>query len=130
MIENLTPQQSWELMQKTPDAVMIDVRTTIEHGFVGHPVGAVLVPWKDAPDWQLNADFIKQVKQAVSDVAIPVLLLCRSGKRSLEAADVLQQAGFKHLVNILDGFEGDLDKNKHRGNLSGWRFCQLPWEQS
>lgn len=130
MIENLTPQQSWELMQKTPDAVMIDVRTTIEHGFVGHPVGAVLVPWKDAPDWQLNADFIKQVKQAVSDVAIPVLLLCRSGKRSLEAADVLQQAGFKYLVNILDGFEGDLDKNKHRGNLSGWRFCQLPWEQS
>ncbi|TXL01414.1 sulfurtransferase [Methylococcaceae bacterium HT1] len=130
MIENLTPQQSWELMQKTPDAVMIDVRTTIEHGFVGHPVGAVLVPWKDAPDWQLNVDFIKQVKQAVSDVAIPVLLLCRSGKRSLEAADVLQQAGFKYLVNILDGFEGDLDKNKHRGNLSGWRFCQLPWEQS
>ena len=130
MIENLTPQQSWELMQETPGAVMIDVRTTIEHGFVGHPVGAVLVPWKDAPDWQLNADFIEQVKQAVSDVASPVLLLCRSGKRSLEAADVLQQAGFKHLVNILDGFEGDLDKNKQRGNLSGWRFCQLPWEQS
>ncbi len=130
MIENLTPQQSWALMQENPDAVMIDVRTTIEHGFVGHPVNAVLVPWKDAPDWQLNAEFIAQVKQAVSDVASPVLLLCRSGKRSLEAADVLQQAGFLHLVNILDGFEGELDENKHRGNLGGWRFCQLPWEQS
>jgi len=130
MIENLTPAQSWELMQASSQAVLIDVRTSIEHGFVGHPPRAVLVPWKDAPDWALNTDFVDQVKQAVSDVSSPVLLLCRSGNRSLEAADVLQQAGFKHLINILDGFEGDLDENKHRGNLGGWRFCQLPWIQS
>ena len=129
MIENLTPQQSWELMQSNPGAVLIDVRTKMEHSFVGRPLSAVHVPWKEAPDWQLNTDFVEQVKQAVSDVSNPVLLLCRSGKRSLEAAEVLQEAGFKHLVNILDGFEGDLDANKHRGNLGGWRFSQLPWEQ-
>ena len=130
MIENLTPQQSWELMQANPDAVLIDVRTKVEHGFVGHPLNAVHVPWKEGPDWRLNPDFIKQAKQAVSDISSPVLLLCRSGTRSLAAAEVLQEAGFKHLVNILDGFEGGLDKHKHRGNLGGWRFSQLPWEQS
>ena len=27
------------------------------------------------------------------------------------------------------GFEGDLDENHHRGQLGGWRFCGLPWEQ-
>ena len=129
MIENLTPQQSWELMQSNLGAVLIDVRTKMEHSFVGRPLNAVHVPWKEAPDWQLNTDFVEQVKQTVSDVSNPVLLLCRSGKRSLEAAEVLQEAGFKHLVNILDGFEGDLDANKHRGNLGGWRFSQLPWEQ-
>ena len=130
MIENLSPKQSWELMQANPGAVLIDVRTKMEHDFVGRPLNALHVPWKEVPDWQINPEFIEQVKQAVSDVTNPVLLLCRSGKRSLEAADVLQEAGFKHLVNILDGFDGDLDENKHRGNLGGWRFCQLPWEQT
>ena len=130
MIENLTPQQSWELMQANPDAVLIDVRTKVEHDFVGRPLNAVHVPWKEAPDWQLNPDFIEQVKQAVSDTSNPVLLLCRSGARSLAAAEALQKAGFTQLANILDGFEGDLDEHKHRGNLGGWRFSQLPWEQS
>lgn len=130
MIENLTPQQAWDLMQANPNAVLIDVRTKVEHGFVGRPLNAVHVPWKEAPDWQLNPDFIKQVTQAVSDISNPVLLLCRSGVRSLAAADALQEAGFKHLINILDGFEGDLDENKHRGNQGGWRFAELPWEQS
>ena len=130
MIENLTPQQSWELMQANSNAVLIDVRTEVEHGFIGRPLNAVLVPWKEAPDWQLNPDFIEQVKQEVSDISTPVLLLCRSGTRSLAAAGALQEAGFTHLINILDGFEGDLDEHKHRGNLGGWRFCQLPWEQS
>ncbi|OQK16846.1 sulfurtransferase [Methyloprofundus sedimenti] len=130
MIENLTPHQSWALMQANPDAVLIDVRTKVEHDFVGHPLNAVHIPWKEAPDWQLNPEFIAQVKRAVKDSSVPVLLLCRSGARSLAAAEALQQAGFKHLVNILDGFEGDVDKHKHRGNLGGWRFSQLPWEQS
>lgn len=130
MIENLSPEQSWELMQNTPDAVLIDVRTKVEHGFVGRPLNAVHVPWKEAPDWQLNPDFIAQVKRAVRNTSNPVLLLCRSGVRSLAAAEALQKAGFTHLINILGGFEGDLDENKHRGNLGGWRFSRLPWEQS
>ena len=130
MIENLTAQQSWELMQANPDAVLIDVRTKVEHSFVGHPVNAVHVPWKEAPDWQINPDFVAQVKQVVSDAGCHVLLLCRSGARSLAAAEALQDAGYGHLVNIVDGFEGDLDAHKHRGNLGGWRYAHLPWEQS
>ncbi|BCG65528.1 MAG: hypothetical protein methR_P3373 [Methyloprofundus sp.] len=129
MIDNLTPQQSWQLMQEFPQAVMIDVRTKMEHGFVGHPIGAIHVPWKEAPDWQLNTEFVAQVKQVVVDPSVPVLLLCRSGQRSLVAAQALEDVGFTHLINILDGFEGSLDENKHRGNLGGWRFSQLPWQQ-
>ncbi|WP_428353062.1 rhodanese-like domain-containing protein [Methyloprofundus sp.] len=130
MIENLTPRHSWDLLQANPKAVLIDVRTKVEYDFVGHPLNAIHVPWKEAPDWRLNAEFIPRVKQAVSDIAVPVLLLCRSGSRSLAAAEALQEAGFKHLVNVLEGFEGGLDEQKHRGDLGGWRFSQLPWEQS
>ena len=130
MIENLTPKQCFAFMENHPQAVMIDVRTKMEHTFVGHPLAAVHVAWKEFPDWQTNPDFISQVKQVVSDVNTPVLLLCRSGQRSLEAAVLLESVGFKHLINILEGFEGALDAHKHRGALGGWRFYGLPWEQS
>lgn len=130
MIENLDPKQAWDLMQTSSKAVLIDVRTAIEHGFVGHPIGATHVAWKEFPGMQLNTHFVEQVSQIVSDKTAPVLLLCRTGVRSVEAAKALEAAGFQHLVNILQGFEGALDANKHRGNIDGWRFHGLPWQQN
>lgn len=130
MIENLTPQESWELLQQNTSAVLVDVRTQMEHAYVGHPIGAVHIPWKEAPSWEINPNFVADVKKLVLSCDAPILLLCRSGQRSLSAARTLEDAGYKHLVNIIDGFEGALDPHKHRGLLGGWRFCGLPWEQS
>lgn len=130
MIENLTPQESWELLQQNTSAVLVDVRTQMEHAYVGHPIGAVHIPWKEAPSWEINPNFVADVKKLAPSCDAPILLLCRSGQRSLSAARTLEDAGYKHLVNIIDGFEGALDPHKHRGLLGGWRFCGLPWEQS
>jgi rhodanese-related sulfurtransferase len=129
MIENLKPQQAWELLQQNASAVLVDVRTQMEHAYVGHPVGAIHIPWKEAPSWEINPNFVADVKKLVPSYDAPVLLLCRSGQRSLSAAKALEDAGYKHLINIIDGFEGALDADKHRNNLSGWRFSGLPWEQ-
>ncbi len=79
---------------------------------------------------QLNPAFTEQVLTTISDLKTPVLLLCRSGQRSMAAAKHLYEAGFTQLINIDQGFEGGLDANKHRGNLGGWRFHNLPWQQS
>ncbi len=130
MIENLDPRQAWELLQENADAVLVDVRTKVEHLFVGHPPNAIHVAWKEAPDWQVNPQFVADVKKAVPDLDAPLLLLCRSGQRSLDAAKALEEAGYQLLINIVDGFEGPLDDKKHRGNLGGWRFYNLPWQQS
>lgn len=130
MIENLDPKQAWALLQENPSAVLIDVRTAIEHGFVGHPPKAIHIAWKEFPGMQLNTQFVEQVEQHAPDKNAPILLLCRSGVRSVEAAKALEAAGYRHLVNILEGFEGPIDEHKHRGNLGGWRFHDLPWEQS
>jgi rhodanese-related sulfurtransferase len=130
MIDELNPPQTWEYLQQHPHAVMIDVRTRMEHGFVGHPLGAVHIPWKEFPYWQVNTEFVEQVRQIAPDYDTPLLLLCRSGQRSLDAAKELESAGYKQLFNITEGFEGPLDGNKHRGTLGGWRFHGLPWEQS
>lgn len=130
MIENLDPKQAFEVLQSQASAVLIDVRTSIEHNFVGHPLKAIHVAWKEFPGMQLNTQFVQQVSGHVPDKSVPVLLLCRTGVRSVEAAKALENAGFQHLINILQGFEGALDQNKHRGNIDGWRFHGLPWEQS
>lgn len=130
MIEHLSPKQAWQFMQTHSDAVLVDVRTKIEYNFVGHPVGAVHIAWKEFPDWQTNPEFIAHVKKQIPSMETPVLLLCRSGQRSLEAATLLASVGFNHLINIDEGFEGPLDADKHRGLIGGWRCYGLPWEQT
>ncbi|MEQ1620728.1 MAG: rhodanese-like domain-containing protein [Methylococcales bacterium] len=130
MIKNLVPQEAWDVLQHNAHAVLVDVRTKMEHGYVGHPPGAIHIPWKEAPDWQVNGQFVVEVKKIAPKVDSPILLLCRSGQRSLDAAKALENAGYQYLINIVDGFEGPLDEHKHRGLLGGWRFSGLPWEQS
>ncbi len=129
-MENLDPKQSWALLQENPAAVMVDVRTAIEHSFVGHPPESIHIAWKEFPGMQLNEQFVDQVIEKVTDKSTPVLLLCRSGVRSVAAAKELEKAGYQKVINILEGFEGALDDAKHRGNIDGWRFHGLPWEQS
>ena len=79
---------------------------------------------------QVNESFIREVQKVAPDKTAPILLLCRSGQRSLDAAKALEANGYKHLVNITDGFEGPLDGSNHRGNIGGWRYNKLPWQQS
>ena len=131
MIENLDPKQTFAFMQANPNAVMIDVRTKMEHLFVGHPNCTLIhIAWKEFPDWQINTNFVAQVERFIEDKNTPLLLLCRSGVRSLDAAKALEDAGYTQLINILEGFEGNLDERKHRGTTGGWRFHGLPWMQA
>jgi rhodanese-related sulfurtransferase len=58
-----------------------------------------------------------------------VYLICRSGKRTVEAGLALEAADFTDVTNILEGFEGDLDERFHRSTKNGWRQAGLPWEQ-
>lgn len=60
----------------------------------------------------------------------PVLLICRSGNRSVDAGLALEAAGFTQVINVLEGFEGPLDDDYHRGTQGGWRFRGLPWYQT
>jgi rhodanese-related sulfurtransferase len=95
------------------------------------------VPWIDEPDWKVNPHFAAQVRQVMlGGVAAhegthpaPVVLICRSGKRSLEAGELLLNEGFADVYHVTEGFEGELDEKHHRSTQGGWRFHGLPWEQ-
>lgn len=108
-------------------AILVDVRTDAERVWVGQVPGAVAIAWKQWPGMEPNANF-----DALLCAAVPsggkVTLLCRSGVRSIAAAQRAAQLGFE-AYNILEGFEGDADVNGQRGNLGGWRFYGLPWQQ-
>jgi len=127
-MKHLTPTEAFEFLKQTSDAVFVDCRSEMEYLFVGHPKGAILVSWNDGPNWDINPEFVSHVKKATS-VNRPVVLICRSGNRSLDAGHALEEAGFTKIYNVLHGFEGELNSDHHRGASTGWRFEGLPWEQ-
>ncbi|HEX8013283.1 MAG TPA: rhodanese-like domain-containing protein [Casimicrobiaceae bacterium] len=127
-MKHLTPLEAEAFLQAHTDAVFIDCRSEMEYLFVGHPVGAHHVSWNDGPDWVVNPHFVGQVKM-IASMNRPVVLICRSGHRSVDAGQALERAGFGEVYNVLDGFEGPLDAHHQRSRISGWRFHALPWEQ-
>jgi len=130
-MRHFDPVAAHAFLQAEPQAVLVDCRTEIEHLYVGHPPGAEHVAWHEAPEWEVDPAFAAKVERLVKgDLARPVLLLCRSGHRSAQAGDALEAAGFTCVGNILEGFEGPLDGDFHRGTLGGWRFRGLPWQQT
>ena len=132
MVAEVNPKQAWKMLQENPNAILLDVRSKVEFDYVGHPIGAAHVPLQEFPDWQTDPDFSQKVIELLGTASrdVTVLTICRSGKRSMLAAQLLEAQGYKDTVNIAEGFEGDPDENRHRGNVNGWRFHGLPWEQT
>lgn len=128
-MQHLNPKEAYEFLQANAEAVFIDVRSEMEYMFVGHPRGSIHIPWVDGPEWEINPLFVSHVRKA-SSVNRPVVLICRSGRRSAEAGEALEKAGLKDIYNVEHGFEGDLDDTHHRNSHNGWRFDGLPWAQT
>ncbi len=136
-IHDLSPVQAAQMLRDDPRAVLVDIRSSMEFLFVGHPVGAVHIPWIDEPDWDVNPQFVTEVRKLMlggqscdaEDGCAPVILICRSGKRSKEAGRALSDAGLKHVFHVDEGFEGELNEHHQRSSGGGWRFHGLPWEQ-
>ena len=132
---DITPEEAWKLLNDDSSAVLVDVRTDAEWRFVGVPDlssldrDVVFVEW-NRTDGSRNENFVDDLAAAgitAGDGA--VVFLCRSGNRSIGAAEAATEAGIGPSYNVLDGFEGNLDENKHRGS-TGWKAVGLPWKQS
>ncbi|HXY05287.1 MAG TPA: rhodanese-like domain-containing protein [Burkholderiaceae bacterium] len=123
----VTPDRAWALV-KLGKAVLVDVRTAEERKFIGFVPKSIHVAWATGMDMVLNPNFARDLEEKVKKTEL-VLLLCRSGKRSAFAAQEAAKAGFTKVFNVLEGFEGDLDEDSHRGSFEGWRFRGLPWVQ-
>lgn len=125
-----TPTEAAEVLQLAPGSRLVDVRSRAELDLVGRIPGAVEIEWMTYPGWHLNPYFLTQLKQQVDKEAL-TLFICRNGQRSHKAAEAATLSGYRDCYNVLEGFEGDLDKQTNqRGKLGGWRYSKLPWYQS
>ena len=141
-IYEVGPKETWDGLRNDKDAVLVDVRTHAEWSFVGLPdlseLGKELLlnQWAILPGMQQNPSFLDELDKQL-DGAAPskIYFLCRSGVRSLSAAHLVSEALAARgqsvdCVNIIGGFEGDLDQDRQRGNMNGWKNDGLPWRQS
>lgn len=127
----VSPDEAWDLVQRG-EAVLVDVRTAEERKFVGHVPDSLHVPWATGTALTRNPRFVRELEARLAPHGgkeAVALLLCRSGKRSVLAAQAATQAGFTLVFNVLEGFEGELDARQQRGHGDGWRFRDLPWAQ-
>jgi len=131
----IDPKDVWARLATERNAVLVDVRTAPEWSYVGVPdLGSlgkkpVLNSWQVYPNTTPEPEFADKLIAAGVPPDQPIFLLCRSGVRSLAAARALTARGFTQCFNITGGFEGDVDANKHRGKIAGWKFAGLPWTQ-
>lgn len=141
-VGEVNPSEAWQVLEDSKSARLIDVRTSAEWSFVGIPdlgeVGQkpIFIEWASLPNMSTNPHFAAQLDEALGDETPDTLLfLCRSGARSLRAAqlvaDHLAARGVSvSCLNVAEGFEGDLDARAHRGSMNGWKARGLSWRQS
>ena len=135
MVQNVAPTQTWEALAQDPAARLVDVRTDMEWTTIGVPdlttagKEAILISWQVAPAMQRNPGFEAQLRDAGLDPDHKIYFLCRSGVRSMAAAEAALAAGYKHAFNVADGFEGPPDSSGQRGTTAGWQADRLPWKR-
>ena len=138
-MKHLLPRDAWAWLQAETERrsaagqeppLFVDVRMEIESLYVGRPPGVENIPWYEYPDLTPYPErFAEAVLTEAGDKTRPILLICRSGKRTLDAGLALETAGFTEVAHVVHGFEGELNDAFKRSSLNGWRFDGLPWEQ-
>jgi len=142
IVDEIDPVAAYRLLESNPGTALVDVRTRAEWAFVGLPdVSATdrplwLVEWVSFPGGARNQAFLDELAGQMGD-SMPerLLFICRSGTRSMAAAEAVAAALAEkgvaaHCSNVAEGFEGDLDQEGHRGRRNGWKARGLPWRQS
>ena len=99
MASRLTFEEVHRFLQLHPEAVLVDVREEAEY-ITGHARDAELLPVDE-----LDAESAGLV---IGPKETPVLVYCRTGRRSREAAQKLEELGYTEVYDM--------------GGLVGWPY--------
>jgi rhodanese-related sulfurtransferase len=125
-IRQQTPPEAHQTLKQNPDALYLDVRTEAEFA-AGHAAGAINIPVMVARapgQMQMNPDFV-EVAEKVIPKGRKLVVGCMAGGRSQRACDMLEEAGFTDLTNVVGGFGGQRDQSG-KVVVVGWKDAGLP----
>ena len=134
-VKNIPSVECFRKLSKISNSYLIDVRTKPEWEFTGVPdlsslnKKTIFIAWNEYPEMNINKYFINQIAGENIEKIDNIFLICRSGRRSFQAAKYLTSLGYNHSYNVSDGFEGDKNKLNQRSTINGWKYNQLPWQQ-
>jgi rhodanese-related sulfurtransferase len=103
-MRHLTAEGLVAFLRQNPLAKVLDVRFAHEREAHGHMPGDHHVPWHTL-GMKPNPAFLEEALGRISP-SDPVLVLCQNGDCSPHAAALLESAGFKHVYNVLGGYQG------------------------
>ncbi len=95
----ITGKEAKEMMDHNNNYVILDVRTKEEYDS-GHIKDAILIP---------NTDIIEKAEEALPDKSVPILIYCRSGRRSALAASDLVDLGYTEVYDFGGIIDWDYD---------------------
>ena len=143
-VEEVVPVLAYEKLISCSRSYLVDVRTRAEWSFVGTPVcqsmknEVIFCEWASFPDMVKKSEFLENLLSHLNlEKSNNIFFICRSGARSFQAA--LELSGFLgdsgkvfsgiSCFNVKYGFEGGLSNDSKRGEINGWKFSNLPWQQ-
>ena len=122
-IKRITPDEAATLLGQ--GWIYVDVRSVPEFE-QGHPEGAYNVPFlhRAAHGMVPNPDFVSVMEAAFPKDA-KLVMGCRTGGRSLKAAEALVARGYQNIIDMRGGLAGELDA-ANRITCEGWQARGLP----
>ena len=125
MVKQIPSKEITDYLKKNPKCVLLDVRTKEEWDTIGKPNGkkiglkTLFLSIQFGDERIFNENFVQEFKNLNINQDINILTICRSGKRSQFAAELLNKKENYTCINISDGFEGNQEN-------VGWKECNLP----
>ena len=119
-IGNVSWQACHKSLNEKPDSYLIDVRTEEEWKNDGiadpglnNKNKVKLITWMlFKPFNHINNNFLNELMKNVPNKESELYFICRSGKRSYQAAEAAMQAGYKSCFNLTNGFSDDVARGK------------------
>ena len=117
MVKQIKSSEIKKFVENNSNTVLLDVRTEDEWKTVGKPDTKGLGIKSFFITISQDPSFLVNVKQSINKDN-QVLVMCAAGGRSIIAANLLSNEGYKTL-NVSDGFSGN-------GEDPGWKNLGLP----
>ena len=116
-VEELFPWDLEEEIKNNADILLLDIREPYEFDAM-HINGAMNVP-RGILETACDYDYEETVPELVEARGRDIVVICRSGKRSVLAADVMKQMGYSKVRSLKTGMRGWSDYEQAMVDANG-----------